>query len=653
MSVPEYNAYNHHYFGWLTGRDARLATRDPDSNVPNPTNTFFRSVPNTSHVYPTSIVFKENPGGEFRKSYHGYPSGYAQLLHSPTTWYVEPMQIDTHNRQTSITDLSGYNPTFLPKRVVNGMTDNVHSLSPLIECPCTTRITRRAVKTPVMMSTHESLCTDANVISDLASCVEAVKEIGVDISSSSTVNDATQPRGCSMIPTQDAASYQVIFNDDASSTSACGKVVANRNLLRTASTVDLAGLVQIDLSIDSKREANITMIGPSDVWFGVGFNAKAMSDLPYAITIDGKGSVTERKLENHGPGTVLKSSVTVLENSVSDGVRTVVMTRPTLSENYEFPTEAGVLNVITAIGSQSAFSYHKSRSGATITLVSAGNVTCVCEPSKKTYFSYMNQSTFEFDGYDCVDEPRSDMLRRGDGTGRNVSNAACDPQTYKGGLQCCKHQFFLTDAEQDSQIPEEEDVYFLKWRYYFQEYTPATETKEASHKHLHHMVFLIDDAINDYEEAQNPDHNNAIDHVGKIEAHITAMDLGLEDISGHMQDNGNIPMVPDNFTTITPLMLTPHCHAPSCIREELWNADTGEMICNTTATYGTGKGIFNESNYITINPCLFGYQPGLREPFHLSRDTNLTAVKYFNNTYRHLGQMAQWTGLMVYDTDPY
>ena len=27
--------------------------------------------------------------------------------------------------------------------------------------------------------------------------------------------------------------------------------------------------------------------------------------------------------------------------------------------------------------------------------------------------------------------------------------------------------------------------------------------------------------------------------------------------------------------------------------------------------------------------------------------------RYFNNTHRHLGQMAQWTGLMVYDTDPY
>ena len=104
--------------------------------------------------------------------------------------------------------------------------------------------------------------------------------------------------------------------------------------------------------------------------------------------------------------------------------------------------------------------------------------------------------------------------------------------------------------------------------------------------------------------------------------------------------------------------MTPHCHAPSCIRQELWNADTNEIICNMTAMYGSDaygstNSVFNEKDYVTILPCIFGHQPGLQNPFHLSPDTNITAIKYFNNTYRHLGQMAQWTGLMVYDTDPY
>ena len=58
--------------------------------------------------------------------------------------------------------------------------------------------------------------------------------------------------------------------------------------------------------------------------------------------------------------------------------------------------------------------------------------------------------------------------------------------------------------------------------------------------------------------------------VGKLTARLTGKDIGLED-------------VPDRFSAITFYVMTPHCHAPSCIREEFWNADTGELICNVTA----------------------------------------------------------------------
>ena len=163
MSIPSYHAYNHHYFGWLTGRDSVLSEADTPTLLPNPTTTQFETAPGVEHGYPTNIVFKvsycaigsviltqllnlqplqENPGGEFRKSYHGYPSGFAQLLHSPSQWVVEPMQIDTHNRNFNITGTEGYKPWFLPKTVSNNMTDEVSGLNPLIECPCTDRITK-------------------------------------------------------------------------------------------------------------------------------------------------------------------------------------------------------------------------------------------------------------------------------------------------------------------------------------------------------------------------------------------------------------------------------------------------------------------------------------------------------------------------------
>ena len=67
--------------------------------------------------------------------------------------------------------------------------------------------------------------------------------------------------------------------------------------------------------------------------------------------------------------------------------------------------------------------------------------------------------------------------------------------------------------------------------------------------------------VNDYEE-DNAEYGK--ESVGKITAHLRAKDIGLEDLGGKTDDGA--PPVPRNYTTITPLVMTPHCHAPSCIR---------------------------------------------------------------------------------------
>jgi hypothetical protein len=728
-SVPIYNAYNHHYFGWLTGKDSEVYDRETPVFKPNPTYTGIRDLPH-DHTFPTNIVFKENPGGEFRKSYHGYPSGYAQLLHSPTQWVVEPMQIDTHNRNYDIDDPVGYKPWFLPQMDNNSMTDRTNGLSPLIECPCSDRITKSIVKTSAVLA----MGTCGALISSESDCTAAVAALA-KVSMHASVSNESLASGCNMVP-DEAGSYKAIFNT-VKSTQACGgasgeftwegpvngtsigcasggkclpsdpkygctgefngqctwdspavaqekcgayaqcegfycstSFVAGGKLLcfgrASGNTVtsktktdqtwrkvfksaqelqgaaQLGGLVNLTISHDGTL-AKITMSGADKAWFGVGFNAEAMKDLPYAIIVDGDGKITERKLADHGPGSVLKPSVTLQESRVVGGVRTVVMTRQVAgatSDHYSIPTSPGEIKVITAVGDSPTLAYHKARTGAKIVLLPTKTSACVCEPKTQKFMSYMNTTTREFEGYNCFDEPRSDMLKHGDGTGRDVANAACHMETYHGGLQCCSHTFFLTDRRQDSLIPDKVDTYYLKWRYYFQEYVPATATAPASHEHLHHWVFLIDQQINDYEE-DNAHYGTA--SIGKITAHLQAKDMGIED-------------VPKSYKTMTSYVMTPHCHAPSCIREELWNADTGELLCNATTAYGTSQygaldDVFNEADYITIHPCIYGHQPGLQKPFTLFPDTNLTAIKYFNNTYRHLGQMAQWTGLMKYDTD--
>ena len=82
-------AYNHHYFSWLVGTDAEVFDSRIERRIPNPTKTGVRDLPSAQlHPYPTNIVFKENPGGEFRKSYHGYPAGFVRQLRH----YVRPFR---------------------------------------------------------------------------------------------------------------------------------------------------------------------------------------------------------------------------------------------------------------------------------------------------------------------------------------------------------------------------------------------------------------------------------------------------------------------------------------------------------------------------------------------------------------------------------
>ena len=643
-SVPIYNAYNHHYFSWLVGSDSEMYEREDPLFMPNPTTTGFRTKEGTTHGFPTNIVFKENPGGEYRKSYHGYPNGYAQLIHSPSQWVVEPMQIDTHNRNYGINDEVGLKPSFLPKTFQNNMTDLQNGLSPLIECPCTDRITKSTVQVPSIVTTG----TCKAGISDDKECLKTLNQTGISIAKFSVINDPSVPSGCSIKPS--GTKYNGVFNA-ANSTKSCGTI----NDVGLQGTVKL-GELKFHIAHDTSI-ATMTMLGPSDVWFGIGFDASSMNDAPYTIVIDGNGKVYEKKLANHAPGTDLTSTIRVLSNTVQDSTRIVVMQRSVkgLSSNhYSFPTKPGDVNLIGAIGQSPDYSYHKSHSGGKITLIPTKVSACICQPTTLDYLSYMDTTTLGFGTYDCLDQPRSDMANHGDGTGRQVPNPACHMNTYHGGLQCCRHSWFLTDRDQDTLIPKDKvDTYFLKWRYYFQEYQPAQGSAQASHKHLHHWVFLIDAQVNDYEEDNA---NYGTESIGKITAHLKAKTMGLEDLTNHTDDGA--PPVPNNFTTITPIVMTPHCHAPSCIREEFWNADTNEIICNMTAKYGdeeygpTTK-VFNEKNYISILPCLYGDQPGLQNPFNLTSETNILAVKYFNNTFRHLGQMAQWTGLMVYDTDPY
>merc|ERR1712137_1200365 len=91
-----------------------------------------------------------------------------------------------------------------------------------------------------------------------------------------------------------------------------------------------------------------------------------------------------------------------------------------------------------------------------------------------------------------------------------------------------------------------------------------------------------------------------------------------------------------------------HCHAPACLSIEMFNRDTGQLICRITPIMGTADVPLNEESYLWLPPCVWGPEDGLEPSPILSLETNLTLVKRTNSTYYHTGVMAIFQGRGFY-----
>ena len=98
--VPITWAYNHHYCAYLRGDGTDiLQVKQHDVSDRGQFNHGYHRLWKVNESYPmSSLFFSEANGGEFRQSFHGYPRNYAQLIKSPRYFDIQPMQIDTRNR---------------------------------------------------------------------------------------------------------------------------------------------------------------------------------------------------------------------------------------------------------------------------------------------------------------------------------------------------------------------------------------------------------------------------------------------------------------------------------------------------------------------------------------------------------------------------
>ena len=349
--------------------------------------------PNADSGIPTSQFFSEGNGGEFRKSYHGYPEGFAQLIESPTTFHIQPMQIDTKNRHYDGPD---FRADLLPK--ASAAPPNA-SYSGLLECPCTDRIERKVEQT---FTTQTSGSCPIN-INNASVCFQAAASVGPGSpSTNETVEDIKLPAGCSVVHHSNGTST-ALYNEAAQSTAQC---VGGNVFQGELSVVPAQTSTRLHLDSASKV-ATITMSGPNGKWFSAGFNAPnfGMKDKPYTIVVDGTGNVSERKLGDHDPGTVLAASLSVTANKVVDGVRTVTMTRELqgkTSDHFTFDPSATSLAIISASGLAGVFAYHgpRLRSGGSLALYVLDSPTCICDGGIK---GTLDGVPFH---KDCLPEPK-------------------------------------------------------------------------------------------------------------------------------------------------------------------------------------------------------------------------------------------------------
>jgi hypothetical protein len=238
---------------------------------------------------------------------------------------------------------------------------------------------------------------------------------------------------------------------------------------------------------------------------------------------------------------------------------------------------------------------------------------------------------------DCRAEPLSDLLV--------TKNPTCWSDTYVGGLSCCGDGNFLLDAAQTP--PPFVDEVFFRFRFYFEDFEPAKVQP------IHHVEW----AVNGCDSGCGGKCPNGCAHIefdvvkgvgsaegANVQVFQSTFAAGQMLASSCTQHDGQCfdKRLVDPQKGFKLMMAAAHCHAPNCLRQELINKDTGEMICYGLPTHGKSDEVYDEVGYLSTPPCLWGESDGLLLPPVLQLNTTLQMKTVFNSTWGHPGQMGIW-----------
>jgi len=702
VSVPINWAYNHHYANFMVGRHAEMklqttAGRDAYANGAHGLPAMMVAVDKEDQtdrkfadVAQTKWFISEGNGGESRKSFHGYPQGWAQLIESPESWHATPMQIDTRNRDHGVTPADVHNCTnmtacagYEPRQArygrgwggVNAPNKAPNHYSGILECPCNSRVGGDPVFYPeakTKILTHSVLTIPSGTckqgFTHSLGCYDAIADLSLNATaiSNKTFEDSKQPNGCLFVREADGSATALYNTGGTGSCSAASVTAAQMYSAVTSVTV----------GVSLSTEATITLTGPADKWFAVGLEASAMEDQPYTLVVNSSG-IHERKLgtcgteADHCPGTVLSESIKLQSNTVSGGVRTVVATRPlkgATKDHYTFePATVTSIRYISAVGHSDAFGYHAAHDGLILSFAnpSPHSTTCVCDGGLSGQLCATNGTACTKFTKNCV--ARSATLgSKGEDSGDLLAmrNPTCDSAHYGGGLTCCRHKRIMLDDDQTQNDKGPLLRYHMKYRFWFQEYSAANASSpnahsptNASHIDLPRIYFQTEGNAGEYDIPPAFYTKDQPKIVGYPELGPYPELTPGSSCTGNCPDGDDcecVHTITYNKTVSNMRLIYAggHCHAPSCLGIWLYRNDPGhqmELLCHMGPVYGNGtgssttSGMYDEEGYLSLPPCLWGDDEGLHPSLLLPPNTELVSIKKNSNTHvGHFGEMASW-----------
>jgi hypothetical protein len=182
----------------------------------------------------------------------------------------------------------------------------------------------------------------------------------------------------------------------------------------------------------------------------------------------------------------------------------------------------------------------------------------------------------------------------------------------------------LLDADQEVPWQDKPLVYYFKWRFYFQEYD------SKKHTSAYGWNTGIGGQTAEYDVPQCPTGTPVANCTHEISGVVTPPKKNMHFVGAHY-----------------------HCHAPTCLSMEIYNNNTGELLCREEPYHGEGADVsgkgspttpgkdhFDEQGYIAQRICLWGNSTyGLEKP-PLVSGVPLFIRAITNSTYGHHGEMA-------------